>query len=161
MLRRKMKTKKILFKISGILKIVAGSCIILLFLLLLALCSPLKTIMLEAGDSLETLINELVATSSEYEYLQSVSHEEMAMFLIDILRVFSIIMIICGGVAIALGIFNLIFAKKYNEMLRGRKAIKIVFVILSFVLYFGIITNVLTTIAMFLKDDKEDIIEVE
>ena len=63
--------------------------------------------------------------------------------------VFMLFMGLCG---VVFGIFNLIFAKKYNEMLAGRTGRKVLFMIFNLLFYWGLATNVLTIVALFLKD---------
>lgn len=147
-----MKAKKILFTTSGILKLVVSGFMILVFGLALLLGNALKESFLADYSMIEEVINELVALDPSFAYLQEISSAEVVEFIMSIVSgicVFSLFMGLCG---VVFGIFNLIFAKKYNDMLAGRTGRKVLFMIFNLLFYWGLATNVLTIVALFLKD---------
>ena len=67
------------------------------------------------------------------------------------------VLLVIGISTIVFGIFNIIFNKTYDEMLRYKKTNKFLFVIFEFLFSFGLVTSSLSTIGVFLreKDEKE------
>ena len=147
-----MKAKKILFTTSGILKLVASGFLVLVFGLSLLLGNVLKEAFLADFSMIEEIINEIVALDPSFAYLQEMTQAEVVDFIMtpgSVICVFLFIMGVCG---VVFGIFNLIFAKKYNEMLAGKTGSKVLFMIFNLLFYWGLATNVLTIVALFLKD---------
>lgn len=146
-----MKAKKVLFTTSGVLKIVVSAISLLFFLLIILLCR----VVVEAMVSNEETMAEFLASVGEMDTsnLSQMSVEEFQNYLISSLNSFCWIVIFMSISGIVLGIFNVIFAKKYDPMLMGKKGKKIIFTICSLIFYPGLITNILTIIALFLKDN--------
>ena len=147
-----MKAKKILFTTSGILKIVVSGFMILVFGLALLLGNALKEAFLANYAMIEEIINELVALDPSFAYLQEMTQAEMVDFIMSPVSAICVFFLIMGLCGVVFGIFNLIFAKKYNEMLAGRTGRKVLFMIFNLLFYWGLATNVLTIVALFLKD---------
>lgn len=147
-----MKTKKILFNISGTLKCVASSFLILLFGMILLLNGIIKKAFVSNSEFIQQLIDEMVAIDGSMAYLYDMSAEEIVDIVMQPVIALSIALIVMSIFGIILGIFNFIFAKKYDTMLENKTRMKILFTILSFLFYWGLISNVLTVIALFTKD---------
>lgn len=159
-----LKAKRILFMSSGILKCVISGLMVLLFGLALLLLGMLREGFLANTESIEILINELVAIEPKFEYLQSQSVAESVDFILGIVKIISVVLLIMGLVGIALGVFNLLFAKFYKSWLLCNTKRKVIFTILTWLLYWELVTNILTTVALYLRDrkksnNKEEIVE--
>lgn len=147
-----MKAKKILFTISGILKLVAGGFLILVFGLALLLSNTLKEVLLSDFSVIQSVIDEMIALDPSFTYLQEMTSAEIVEFIMTPVNAICIFLLVMGICGVVFGIFNLIFAKKYNEMLAGKTGKKVLFMILNLLFYWGLATNVLTIVALFLKD---------
>lgn len=147
-----MKAKKILFTTSGILKLVVSGFMILVFGLALLLGNALKELFLADYTIIEEIINELVALDPSFAYLQEITQAEVVEYIMSMVSAIYIFLLIMGLCGVVFGIFNLIFAKKYNDMLAGRTGRKVLFMIFNLLFYWGLATNVLTIVALFLKD---------
>lgn len=155
-----MQTKRILFKTSGIFKIIVGACVFGLFALILLLSGVLKDMFMEDTEMLNSMVNEIVRDDPEYTFLLSYETEELVNYLFGALYGVVIFMTISGLASIGNGIFTLIIAKKYDIWLRGNLKNKILFTIFDYILYVGLVFNILTTIATFIKDKPLDEIVV-
>lgn len=152
-----MKTKKVLFTTSGIIKLVASGIVLLIFGLALLLTGVIKKGFLENYDELLNMINELVAEDSQYAYLlelDKVALVDEIMTPVTLICVFFIFMSLTG---ITFGVFNLVFANKYQTMLMNKTGKKVIYLICMLLFNWGIVTNILTIIALFLKDKQVEI----
>ena len=156
-----MKTKKILLTTSGVLKCVVGGGVFLLFMLMLLLSGLLEQSLAESTETLDAFVQGVVQDDPELSFLLEYTPEQIAEYLMGMVNIISIIMVICSLTSITLGVFTLIFARKYEIILAGRLGRKIIFTVLDYIFYLGIIANVLTTVALFLRDKpiEERIIE--
>ena len=152
-----MKAKKTLFTTSGILKIVLGAGVVLIFGWILALSGILKASFLENYSLIEQLVNELVIQDPSYAYLQTLDKVEVINYVMKPVMILSGVLLVIGISTIVFGIFNIIFNKTYDEMLRYKKTNKFLFVIFEFLFSLGLVTSILSTIGVFLreKDEKE------
>lgn len=156
-----MKTKKTLFKISGILKIVVGGGVLALFLLVLLLNGLIKDVLMQDMAALNEIVESMIIDNPEYEFLLELDTEELVTYLLGTVTPACVIMIICGLLSIALGIFTIILGKKYDMWLRNRLGRKIAFTIIDYIGYIGLLANIITTIATFIKDPPIDEIVIE
>lgn len=147
-----MKAKKVLFTTSGVLRLVACGCLILLFGLILLLGNTIKQAFLNDYSYIEGILQELVAEDPSYEYLLSAPHEEVINMIMQPIIYFSIFMLISSCVGIVFGVFNLIFAKKYDNILKCNTRNKVIFIVFEWIFGLGLASNILSTIAVFLKD---------
>lgn len=148
-----VKAKKILFKTSGIIKIVVSALALILFLLLIALSKTIIEQMLITEENFETMITEMLAVDPSATFLQDMDLAQFQNYMSSILNTFCAIAIFVSVAGIVLGIFNLIFAKKYDKFINGKLWKKVTFTVVSLIFYPGIVTNILTIIALFLKDN--------
>jgi len=160
-MEKTLKAKRILFMSSGILKCVISGFVVLLFGLALLLLGMLREGFLANTETINMLINELVAIEPKFEYLQSQPVAESVDFILGIVKGISIILLIMGVCGIALGIFNLLFAKFYKSWLLCNTKRKVIFTILTWLLYWEPVTNILTTVALYLRDRKKTDIKEE
>jgi len=147
-----MKTKKILFTTAGVLKCVVGGCVLAFFLLMLLLSGVVKEAIIKNGDLLEKMIEEMVQEDPGMAHLLEMSNQEIADYLMGSVVTFAIIMSLMGATSITLGVFTLIFAKKYDIMLRANVKRKVIFTVLDYLFYIGLIAKILTSVALFIKD---------
>lgn len=158
-----MKAKKILFTSSGILKLIFCGFVLLVVIAILLLSGIIKESFLADTAGLQEIIDELISIDSSYAYLSEYSAEQCVDFIFEFVDVFCILSLIYSLCGIVWGIFNLIFAKKYDTMIRGRLGRKIAFTILSVLLALEIVTTTLTIIAIWLKESsaKSPLVENE
>ena len=156
-----MKTKKILFKVSGILKIVVGVGTLGLFLLILLLNGLMKEALLHDITAVNEIVESMIMDNPEYEFLLDLNPEELVSYLLGTVTPICIFMIVWGLTSIGVGVFTIILSNKYDYWLRNRIGRKIVFTIIDYIAYIGLISNVLTTVAVFIKDKPIDEIVVE
>lgn len=152
-----MKTKKVLFTTSGIIKLVASGIVLLIFGLALLLTGVIKKGFLENYDDLLNMINELVAQDSQYAYLlelDKVALVDEIMTPVTLICVFFIFMSLTG---ITFGVFNLVFANKYQTMLMNKTGKKVIYLVCMLLFNWRLVTNILTIIALFLKDKQIEI----
>lgn len=111
-------------------------------------------------EAFQEILNQMAEISSEeYAYWQSKSLAEFQAYLMNMVNVFCGLALFTSVTGICFGIFNIIFAKKYNTMLAGKTGKKVTFMVFELILYPGLITNVLSIIALWLRDDKVESIE--
>lgn len=151
-----MKAKKVLFKTSGIVKIVVSSMAIVLFLLVMLISRTLIETMFSDIEGFTEMINEMVESDPSLSYLQDYDLAQLQNYLVSAVNSLSLFVIFLGIAGIVFGIFNLIFAKKYDIMLANKTGKKVTFMIFSLLFYPGLVTNILTIIALFLKDKKKE-----
>ncbi len=147
-----MKAKKILFTSSGILKLVFCGFVLLVIVAIFLLSGFIKESFLADTAGLQEIIDELISIDSSYSYLSEYSAEQCVDFIFEFVNVFCIMSLIYALCGIVWGIFNLVFAKKYDTMIRDRLGRKITFTILSVLLAPELVTMTLTIIAIWLKD---------
>lgn len=155
-----MKAKKILFKTSGILKIVVSSLAFIFFVLIMLLSKVLiEQILTE--ETFEQFVNEMIAIDPNDTFLQEITLVDLQEYLIGAVNTFCGVILFFSASGIAFGVTNLVLAKKYDTVLQNRLGRKITFMIFSLILSPEIITNTLTIVALFLKDSSpKDNIEV-
>lgn len=156
-----MKTKKTLYKISGILKIVVGGGVLALFLLVFLLNGMIKDVLMQDMTALNEIVESMIIDNPEYEFLLELNTEEVVTYLLGTITPICIIMIVFGLLSISLGIFTIILGKKYDMWLRNSLGRKIAFTIIDYIVYIGLLANILTTIATFIKDPPIDEMVIE
>lgn len=149
-----MKAKKILFLIAGILKIVVSSVILLFSILFLCLGQIFRTVLKTSYSLVEQVVKELVATDAQYAYLESYTQDEAIEFVMKYVNIIAIMAILVGLVWLALGIINVLLYKRPQRL---TKKLGIVFVIFTWLLTFINISNILTTIAVFLREKRQKV----
>ena len=107
------------------------------------------------------IVESMVLDNPEYEFLLELNTEEVVTYLLGTVTPLCIFMIVCGLASIGLGVFTIILSRKYNYWLRNRLGRKIAFTIVDYIVYIGFISNILTTIAVFIKDDPVEEIVIE
>lgn len=150
-----MKAKKPLFLTSGILKIVVCAISFLIFFLISLMIEPIIESICGTPEAYQEMLNQLADVSpAEYAYWQSKDLAEFQAYLMNTVNALCGVALFTSVTGIMFGIFNIIFAKKYNTKLAGKTGKKVTFMVFELILYPGLITNVLSIIALWLKDDK-------
>lgn len=155
-----MKTKKILFTTAGVFKCVVGGCVLGFFLLMLLLTGVIKDTLLQNTELFEELLEGAISGDSSMAFLQDMTNSEIADYLMKTVNGFALFMVFLGATSLTLGIFTCIFAKKYEFMLKCKTKRKVIFTILDYIFYIGLIANILTTVAMFIKDKPTEDISI-
>lgn len=149
-----MKTKRALFTTAGIIKLVISALIILIFGLSLLLTGFIKESFLNNYETVQEMVDQLIASDSSYAYLQELEHAQVIDIIMEPVISLCVALVVMGVSGIVFGIFNLIFAGKYNEMFLGSKRNKIIYTVCLLILNWGIVTNVLSLVGVWVKDEK-------
>ena len=150
-----MKSRVILFKTSGILKIVLAGAIFLLFLLVLLLSGVLKNFYLDNYTLVEELVAETVQNDPSQAFLQTMENAEVVDYIMKPVMQLALFFVFYGLIGVGFGVLNLVFTRKYDNLIGDRTSKKVWFVVMQFIFAVGIITNILSTVAVFLKDKKK------
>ena len=146
-----MKAKKTLFLTSGILKLVACGISFLLFFIISLLVEPIVEGIIANPEIYNELINEMAAVEPAVLQMDAMQIEALLLNTMNTVIMYVLLISLFG---IVFGIFNVIFAKKYDKMLAGKTGKKVTFMVFEILFYPGLITNVLSIVALFLRDDK-------
>lgn len=150
-----MKTKKVLFTTAGIIKLVISGAVILLFGLVLLLSGTLKDSFLNNYDIVETMVKELIAEDASYAYLETMEHTQVIDIIFEPVITLSIFMLVMGVTGVVFGIFNILFSKNYDKLLLNNVKNKIIYTICLIIFNWGIVTNVLSLVSVWLKDERK------
>lgn len=151
-----MKTKKILFTTAGVIKCIVGGCVLGFFLLMLLLGGVLKDAMVQNGELFEKMIESMVSEDPSMAFLQDMTSSEVADYLMGTVNGFAAFMVIWGAATITLGVFTLIFAKKYDVLLKCRTKRKVIFTVLDYIFCIGLASKILVSVALFIKDKPQE-----
>ena len=158
--RQKMKSKRILFKISGIIKCVVGGGVLFLFGVMLLISGIFKKTLLEDLTMINSALEELKAIDPTSELL-TLTPEQFVDYMMNVINIFSIVMIVFSLATITLGIFSLLFVRNYDLWLRHRLGAKILYSVLDCLFSLGLIAKVLAIVAMYIKDKPLDEVIIE
>ncbi len=147
-----MKAKKVLFICSGIFNCVIGGIGAFFGLMFLLVSGTIKKTFAGATEMLDAFAKELAAASTEYEYLLSATNDEIVSFIMNIVFIISIILVVISALWITFGVFNLLLAKRHVWLFAEKPALKIWFVVGTWLLVWFSLANITSTIAVFLKD---------
>ena len=148
-----MKAKKILFLLSGILKVVASS-IAILFSLIVFLCrNLLRELLLTSFTVIEEII-EGMAEEDKYSELLSYSKTELVDYLVSLVVIIFVIVLIVAIIWMIFGIINIRLGSN-NRFLNLTKGKAIALVVCSWILGFELFTNTMTTVAVCLRKKKD------
>ena len=151
----KMKTKRVLFLISGVFNTILGGISAFIGLLILMCNSVLKETFNTSYNMVESYIKALAEQDASYEYLLDVSKSEAIDFMMTLLIGVSIIFVLVGAVYITFGVLNLLLSKRDSTILKRKKHLGTVLVVFSWLIMWFNVFNILTTVAVYLKS-KED-----
>lgn len=155
-----MKSKRILFKISGIIKCVVGGGVLFLFGIMLLISGIFKKALLEDLTLINSLIEDMKAIDPSSELL-ALSPEELVEYVMNMINAFSVVMIIFSLATITLGIFSLLFVRNYDLWLRHRLGAKILYSVLDCLFSLGLIAKTLAIVAMYIKDKSLEEVIIE
>ena len=158
-----MKAKEILFKIAGILQIVASGLLALLGLILLLARTLLNIVIDTAFVEFQEEIKAMGDGSAEMDetmkFLAECSKEEFSAYLLKWTLIFAVVVLVIAIIGIIFGVFFVKFSRKYEYVFSGRKKRKIVFGILSVVCCGIGIPTILVVIALCLADKNKQTFE--
>ena len=144
------KAKKVLYLIAGILKFVGGGLVGLLGLLMLLVSGVVRKVFESSMDSVKIMIEGLAEAEEEFAYLLDMGLEEQIDFIMNVCRIFAVVLIILAIVYIVIGVFNIKFYKRTGTMVKeGAKSVWLC--IVSWLLSFLALSTILTTVAACLK----------
>ena len=149
---RYMKTRKVLYILSGVFNCVVGGLGCFLGFMFFAISKLIKNMFSETMGTVEGFITELAATSKDYEYLLELSEEEMVGFVMKVVYIMSAVLIILGLIWITFGVFNCLLSSRHQLVFGKRPVLKVIFVVASWLLLTFNIANITTTVAVFLKN---------
>lgn len=151
-----MKARKILYFFAGLINVILGGCGTLLGLLVFLFGGTLRATFNSTKEIVVEFVEELAGADSKYDYLRDYSHEEVVDFIMRLAKITGIVLILLGLIFIMFGVFNFLLKKRHDSVLGGRKYLKIIFVVSSWILLILNVANILTTVAVFLKDKKQE-----
>ena len=147
------KARKILYMISGVLKIVAGGACALIGFLVFIARSVINKVFSGADDLLLEMSKELVAEDAKYQYLIDGGKEVQMEFVMKVCNIFGICVILFAMICILLGILNIIMSRKAGYLTK-EKAKGIFLMIFCWIFNFFALSTILSTIAAFLHSKK-------
>ena len=147
-----MKTRKVLYVLSGVFNCVIGGLGCFLGLMFFAISKLIKNMFTESSSLVDGFITELASTNAEYEYLLDASRDEMVAFMMKVVYILGAVLIVLGLIWIAFGVFNCLLSTRHQLVFGRRPVLRFVFVIASWLLLTFNIANITTTVAVFLKD---------
>lgn len=153
-----MKTKKILFKVAGILQFL--SCGFLAFVgVVLLLLRPLVTAVIDnAYNEFQTEIKNMSAEKIAEEGLDiflEFTKEEFAAYLMKWTMIFAVIVLAIAIIGIIFGVIFIKCSKKYEYMLENKKGRKIWLGVLSTIFCGLSIPTFIVIIALCISDKKK------
>lgn len=147
-----MNKRKLLYTIAGIFNCVIGGIGAFFGLMILFISKVAKNMFSSSTEIIDEFVNSLARESSKYEYLLNSSNEEIISFIMKIVYLFSLFLLICGIIWIVFGVFNLKLSSRHYSFWNKHPRLKLWFVIGTWVLMLFNVANILTTIAVYLKD---------
>lgn len=147
-----MKAKKILFLVAGILKTVAGGIGILIGLIVLLARNLIRDVFVASYDLIESVIKQ-VGSVEDQEKLLGFSKEEVVDYFLQMIVVIFVLILIVAIIWVIFGIINIRLGanNRWQSLTKGKS---IALLICSWLLAFELITNTMTTIAIFIKSNK-------
>lgn len=149
-----MKTRKVLYVLSGIFNCVIGGIGCFFGIMFFALSKIIKNMFKENNTLVDGFITGLASTSPDYEYLLDASREEMVGVVMKTVFILSAVLLILGLIWIAFGVFNCLLSSRHQLVFGKRPVLKVMFVVASWLLLTLNIANILTTIAVFIRNKK-------
>lgn len=146
-----MKAKKILFLFAGLLKVLVSALFILIGLLILLLGSLVKSMFKQSYELVESFLNELVTADASYSYVLEYTQDQAVDFVMGFVNIFTLVMLIWGFIWLTFAIINFVLSKRGESPSKGKS---IALTIFTWLLTFINISNILTTIALFLKEKR-------
>lgn len=145
-----IKAKKILFLISGILKVVVSALGLIVCFVVLFLRKVFKELMKALVEGIKTAAEKLPAGDEGREILK-VSTDELTGSFMSIITIIFVIMFLLSVSYMVFGIINIRLGSgnRYQSITKKKR---IWLVVLSWLISFEIFTNTMTTVAIFLKD---------
>ena len=147
------KSKKILFLIAGIFNCVIGALGLLVGGIMLVLQKIIRLVFDSTSGMTDEFVKDLAEVDSEYSYLLSASKDEVLDFIMHIVTIMGLVIFVIGIIWAVFGVINILLTSitRYNKF-ESKKWYKVTFLIFSWVLLMFNVANILTTVAVCLKD---------
>ena len=147
-----MKVKSVLFLISSILRIAVASIGIFLSSMMFVVQGVVTEVLLESSDIVTDFISSLISADPVgFAYLKDYTFEQSIEYMMNIMKIIFGIILVISVIWLVFGVINIMLSKKSKYGLEISKSRKIIFVILSWLFSGGFVSNVITTIALFLR----------
>ena len=148
--------RKALYICSGVFNCIIGGMGCLFGLLFFVLTKVIKNMFSGSSEFIDDFVKELAALNSDYEYLLEASKDDVVSFIMKIVFIISAVLIVLGLIWITFGVFNCLLARRHHIVFGKRPALKVIFIIASWLLLTFNVANITTTIAACLKDKNKD-----
>ena len=146
-----MKAKNILYLLAGICNCVFGGLMVLFSLMAFLIKGTIRSAYIQSEAVLKDFVEELVSIDEEFSYLLDYSSEQVVDFIMKLVTIFAVCVLVMGLIWIAFGVFNILFSSVWKFEIQKKKGWRITFVVISWLLLWFNVSNILTTIAAFLK----------
>ena len=147
-----MKSKRVLYLLAGIINCVFGGICAMFGIFILLFKNLISTTFEKGVELLNEFAKAMASADPQYEYLLEASNDEIIKVVMNFVSAVCVIALIFGAIIIALGVFNIILSKKHLIIFAGKKWLKVVLVVVSWLVCIFNVANILTTIAVCLKD---------
>lgn len=152
-----MKAKKILLKCAGIVQFIASAFAIVLGGLIVLASKLVKDLLDVAYNDIQEQVKEfgadaVIASGEATEEILAMTKEEFFSYMTKWCNILAVFIFITAIIGIVYGVFCIIYSKKYETTLLGRKKKKIVLGILAPFAMGISISTILVIIALCLKD---------
>jgi len=147
-----MKSRRVLYLLAGIINCIIGGLCALFGLFIVLFRNVIVTTFEKSTEILENFAKEMASIDSKYQYLLDANDAEIVDLIMGVVTAVCLMALIYGLVWIALGVFNIILSKKHSIIFSNKKWLKMLLVVGSWVLCLFNVANVLTTIAVFIKE---------
>ena len=146
-----MKAKNILYLLAGIFNCVFGGLMVIFSLMAFLIKGTIRTAYAQSESVLKDFVEELVAIDDKFSYLLDYNSEQVTDFIMKLVTIFALSVLLVGLIWIAFGVFNILFSNIWKFEINKKKGWRITFIVLSWLLLWFNISNILTTIAACLK----------
>ncbi len=145
--------KKVLYLLSGLLKVIVAGFVFLIAALIVLLRGLFRTILNTDQTIVNQMIDGMAEASSEYAYLQAYTHTEKVDYVLGVTTRFGLVIGLIAAIWIAVAVLLFIHCKRISRD-DTRKTRSIVYTVISWVVSPLAISTILTTIATCLRRRK-------
>jgi len=151
-----VKTRKILYILAGVFNCCVGGLAILFSLFVFLLKGVVRTMFETSTDLLNELVVALVDADEKYAYLQSASTSEVVDFVMNIINMMCLVFILIGAIWVMFGVFNIMLNSRHDTLFGSKPKLRGWFVAGCWVFMGLNVANIITTIAVFMKDKNKE-----
>ena len=154
--------KKVLYLLSGLLKVIVGGFVFLIAALIVLLKGLFRTVLNTDQTIVTQMIDGMAEASSDYAYLQAYTHTEKVDYVLGVTTRFGLVVALIAAIWIVLAVLLFIHCKRISRD-DNKKNLSIIYTITSWVISPLAISTILTTIATCLRRRKgaESRVEIE